>query len=429
MNLACFGINYQTATLALRERFALSEANLTPALQDLQKQLGHETEVVLISTCNRFELYTSASDFSAVHAWIVNYFKLEREEFIPFLYTKTAKDLLEHAIRVASGLDSMVVGEAQILGQMKCAYAQGGQVGTVGQALGHLFPFVFAVAKRIRTETLIGQGSVSIAHTAVKVALQHFTSFDELKILLIGAGTTMMLVSKHLVDYDAKAVLLANRSLERAEDLAQRCNAHPILIRDIPEYLADIDLVISSTASQLPLLGKGMIERVMKQRSDRPLLIIDLAVPRDVEPEVAELANVTLCNIDDLQNLVETNKQERRTAVAEAEAIITEELGYFEVWQNALHSVPMICAYRQHMEKIRDQELTQALNELKLGRDPALVMQDFARKLTNKFIHHPSVEIRKASSDGRLDLLAWSQQLLGIQANESIDRSETAELS
>lgn len=428
MKLLCCGINHRTASIAIREHFALSEATLMPALKDLQTALQQQ-EAMLVSTCNRLELYALAESQQAIVAWLAEYFDISLEKLQPLLYFKYDQQVVEHAIRVASGLDSMILGEPQILGQMKCAYAQAGEVGCIGQSLGHLFPFVFSVAKRIRTETEIGRSPVSVASTAVNLAKQQLQDLTRCNVLLVGAGETMELAAEHLVTFGVNNIWVANRTPERAEVLAEKFNAKSIVIRDIPNHLADIDIIISSTASQLPLIGKGLVERVMKQRTGKPMFIIDIAVPRDVEPEVKDITDVCLYNIDDLQNIVIQNKKSRGAASQQAEQIVAEELKNYAQRMAALDSVPAICAYRQHMENIRDTELKKAMTDLHLGKDPELVVNDLARVLTNKLMHNPSVEMRKASSEGRADLLQWSKQLLGIQANESVDSKQTGKLS
>jgi glutamyl-tRNA reductase len=424
MKLLCCGINHRTASIAIREHFALSETTLMPALQDLQNTL-QEHEAMLVSTCNRLELYALINSKDVIVNWLAAYFDISLEQLQPLLYFKYDEHVVEHAIRVASGLDSMILGEPQILGQMKCAYAQAGEAGCIGQHLGHLFPFVFSVAKRIRTETEIGHSSVSVASTAVNLAKQNIQDLSVCNVLLVGAGETMELVAEHLVAYGVNRIWVANRTSERAEVLAERYKARSIMIRDIPNHLAEIDIIISSTASQLPLIGKGLVERVMKQRMGKSMFIVDIAVPRDVEPEVMEVRNVSLYNIDDLQTIVAENKKSRDIASAQAELIVAEELKKYVQRMAALDSVPAICAYRQHMENIRDLELKKAMTDLQLGKDPELVIKDLARVLTNKLMHHPSVEMRKASSEGRTDLLQWSKQLLGIQANESVNSEQT----
>lgn len=419
MNLLCCGINHQTAAVAVRERFTLAESTLLPALQHLQTYLNDQ-EAMILSTCNRLEVYTSATSTAAIQSWIAQYFEVSEAALEPLLYVHRDLDVVQHAIRVASGLDSMVLGEPQILGQMKCAYAQAGEIGSIGQQLGHLFPFVFATAKKVRTETRIGHNPTSVAYVAVNLAKQIFTEVTQAKVLLIGAGETIALAMQHLLELGVTNILVANRTLERAQTLAMQFNAQGIMIGDIPEHMAEVDIIITSTASQLPIIGKGLMERVMRQRPEKPMFIVDIAVPRDIEPEVAELSNVHLYNIDDLKNLVAENKKERDAAAVQAEQLIIDELLQFQRWQASMDSVPAICAYRQQVEQIRDDEVQKALEALQQGKAVDVVLAELARNLTNKLMHNPSVEMRKASSEGRQDFLQWSKQLLGIPLNESI---------
>lgn len=424
MKLLCCGINHQTASIVVRERFSLAATELLLALQDLQRHFGEHdmmAEIVIVSTCNRFEIYSFLKSPDLLIKWLANYFKAPVSDIVALLYVKCDQEVVQHAMRVAAGLDSMIIGESQILGQMKCAYAQAGEMGLVGQQLGHLFTFVFSAAKKIRSETAISHHPVSIAYAAVVLAKKVITAITEANILLIGAGETIELAAEHLSESGAKNIIVANRTLTRAEKLAKRFDAKNILIGNIPDYIADIDIIITSTASQLPLIGKGLIERAMQVRAARPLFIVDIAVPRDVEPEVAEIENVHLYNIDDLKNVVEENKKQRQQAALEAEKMILVELENFQRWEDALESVPTICAYRQHVEQVRDTEVQKALNALAQGKTVEQVIHNLARGLTNKLMHNPSVEMRKASSEGRDDLLQWSKQLLGIQAHETLN--------
>jgi len=420
MTLLCCGINHQTASIDVRERFSIPPNQLLGVLQDLQKYLG-EHEVMILSTCNRFEIYTILQSSEKLFEWLAVYFEMPLDDISALFYVKRDNDVVKQAMRVAVGLDSMIVGEPQIFGQMKCAYAQAGEMGLIGQRLGHLFTFVFAATKRIRTQTAIHHYPVSVAYAAITLAKTVIPAISDAKILLIGAGETIELAAEYLSELGGKHIIVANRTLSHTQKLAERFQAKNIVIGNIPDYIFDIDIMITSTASQLPLIGKGLIERAMNGRSKRPLFIVDMAVPRDVEPEVADIEQVYLYNIDDLENVIEENKRQRQFAAAEAEKMIFSELENFQRWQDSLDSIPAICAYREHMEQVRDAEVQKALNALAQGKAVETVIHELARSLTNKLMHNPSVGMRKASSEGRDDLLQWSRQLLGIPLNETLN--------
>ena len=406
--LHIFGFNHQSAPIAVRENLLLGMEQAFAVLP----QISELDELVALSTCNRTELITVAADADQVRQWFTAQPAANWQQYAYQLHDREA---LRHLLRVACGLDSMVLGEPQILGQMKGAFAQAASLGNIGNYLGHLFPFVFSTAKKIRSTTGISANSVSVAYTAVSLAKNIFADLQQATILLVGAGETINLVAQHLYDIPVKNIMIANRSVEKSAMLADKMQAKTLRIGEIPQILPQIDIIISSTASQLPILGKGLFERVIKLRKHKPIFIVDLAMPRDVEPEVGALNDVYLYNLDDLQNVVQQNLQHRERAAQQAEGIIEAEIEHFLHWQNSLKSVPAICAYRQKMEQIRDAEIGKALKALQQGKTIADVIERLACDLTQKFMHAPTVEMRKAGYDGRFKLLEWAKQLLQVK--------------
>jgi glutamyl-tRNA reductase len=317
-------------------------------------------------------------------------------------------------LRVASGLDSMVLGEPQILGQMKDAYSAATEAGTVGKLLSKLFQHTFSVAKQVRTDTAIGSSPVSVAFAAVSLARQIFGDLNGLTALLIGAGETIELAARHLHENNVGRMIIANRTLARAQTLAAEFDAYAISLGDIPAHLAEADVIISSTASQLPILGKGSVERALKLRKHKPMFMVDIAVPRDIEPEVDELDDVYLYSVDDLKDIIEENMASRREAARQAEEIIDTQVSHFMSWLQSLDAVDTLRAYRESAELQRDEMLNKARARLACGNDPEQVIQELATQLTNKLIHQPSVQMRQASMNGRQELLDAARELFSL---------------
>jgi len=317
---------------------------------------------------------------------------------------------------VASGLDSLVLGEPQILGQMKSSYAVAREAGALGKNLHDVFQRVFAIAKRVRSETAIGENPVSVAYAAVTLAQQIFSDLKQDTALLIGAGETIELVARHLRNQGIDRLIIANRTLKNARALSQELNAEAILLADIPEYLPRADIVISSTASQLPLLGKGAVETALKKRRHKPMFMVDIAVPRDIEPQVGDLADVFLYTVDDLKEVIDENKKSRQQAAEIARGIIEEGVLRYEQDQRALSSVEVIKAFRRQADRLREQELDKSLKALAAGNDPEQVLATLARNLTNKFLHQPTNEIKKAGIEGRHEALQEWKALFGLDA-------------
>ena len=422
MLLFNFGINHKTAPLALREQAAFAPEKLADALHDITRR-GGVGEATILSTCNRTELYCGINasheqDFQRVIAWFCNYHKLPNNIIGPYLYLHPQQEAVKHAFRVASGLDSMVLGEPQILGQMKEAFALAHKAGATGKILNKLFQQTFSVAKHVRTDTAIGANPVSVAFAAVTLAKQIFNKLSEQTVLLIGAGDMIELTARHLKDQEIGHIIVANRTLERARALAESYQAEAITLLEIPQRLSDADIVISCTASQLPILGKGTVESALKVRKHRPMFMVDMAVPRDIEPEVDELNDVYLYTVDDLKDVVQENMQSRQEAAKQAEKIIDQHVINFMRWIKSLDSVPTIRALRETTEAMGELELERARRKLATGEDPQQVLTQLVRALTNKFTHAPSSALSVADADGNEKLLEAARKLFNLSDSE-----------
>jgi glutamyl-tRNA reductase len=388
-SLFTLGLNHQTAPLAVRERVVFHVERLHEALAQLKR--GFAREAAILSTCNRTEVYVSADEKPTELArWLAAYHHLAAEELQPYLYTLPREQAVRHAFRVASGLESMVIGEPQILGQMKEAARAAESAGTLGSLLHRLFQRSFAVAKEVRSTTRIGAASVSMAAAAVKLAARIFPSLKDQSVLLIGAGEMIELTAIHFAAQAPARITVANRTLERAERLAARFSAQAIELRTLGERLPEYDIVVSCTASSLPILGKGLVERALRARRRRPIFMVDLAVPRDIEQEAGELDDVFLYTVDDLAGIVTANLDSRRSALEQAEAIIDAQVGQFMHWMQLREGVPLIRALRDEADAARRDELERALKALQRGEAPAQVLEALSRKLTNKLMHGPT---------------------------------------
>ena len=414
MGFLAVGINHRTAPVSLRETVSFTPEQLIPALQDLRQLPGIE-EAAVLSTCNRTEIYTNGkTDQGQVLEWLSNFHHTTPELLAEHSYSHISKEAVRHVMRVASGLDSLVLGEPQILGQMKSAYAVAQEAGTAHGLLGRMFQSVFTAAKNVRTSTAIGENPVSVAFAAVSLSKQIFSNLRSNTALLIGAGETIELVARHLKDQGIGKIIIANRTLERALRLADIFDGEAILLADIPEALHRADIVIASTASQLPILGKGAVERALKRRRHNPMFMVDIAVPRDIEPEVGDLADIYLYTVDDLRQVIEDNVRNRQEAAQEAEKLIEIGADNFLAQLRSLDAVDAVRAYRSQAETIQAQELSKALRMLESGRPPEQVLQQLARGLTNKLIHSPCVQLRQAGSKGQTDKIDWARELLEL---------------
>ncbi len=419
MAFLALGINHKTASVDIRERVAFTPEQMVEALQQLCRQQPNR-EAAILSTCNRSELYLEqeCSDPDVVLQWLADYHQLDIQQLRAAAYVHEEEAAVRHMMRVACGLDSMVLGEPQILGQMKSAYAVAREAGTIGPLLGRLFQATFGTAKTVRTDTAIGENPVSVAFAAVSLARQIFSKLDRSQALLIGAGETITLVARHLHEQGVRRIVVANRTLERASQLAEQFGAQAVLLSDIPRELVNSDIVISSTASQLPILGKGAVESALKQRRHKPIFMVDIAVPRDIEPEVGELDDVYLYSVDDLHEVIEENLKSRQGAAQAAEELVQAGTDEFMARLRELAAVDVLKAFRQQAERVRDEELGRALRLLANGTSADEALAALARGLTNKLLHVPSVQLKKLSADGRADALDLVQQLFALDEGE-----------
>ncbi|WP_043318743.1 glutamyl-tRNA reductase [Microbulbifer sp. HZ11] len=424
MPILALGINHDSAPVAVRERVAFAPEVMPSALAEARLALECP-ELAILSTCNRTEIYGEATAESVL-AWIAEYHGVPLDELTSCHYQFTDESAVRHMMRVACGLDSLVLGEPQILGQMKSAYAVARESGSVGSTLHNVFQQVFSVAKKVRTETAIGENPVSVAFAAVSLASRIFTDLREQTALLIGAGETIELVARHLLDKGVKRLIVANRTLNRAQALAEDFGAEAILLADIPEYLPRADIVISSTASQLPILGKGAVESALKQRRHRPMFMVDIAVPRDIEPQVGKLDDIYLYTVDDLRGVIDEGKRLREQAAEAADEIVNVAASAFMREHRSLRAVDSIRSYRRQAQGISKDELEKALIQLRTGGDPEQLLEQLARSLTNKLIHAPTVALRQATADGDLDRLRLVREIIGL-ADE--DRSQPTDHS
>ena len=418
MTLLALGINHKTAPVALRERVTFTPDTLDEALNSLLAQPMVQGGVVL-STCNRTELYLSVEQQENLQEqlvrWLCDYHQLGEEEVRNSLYWHHGNDAVSHLMRVASGLDSLVLGEPQILGQVKKAFSDSQRGHSLSSELERMFQKSFSVAKRVRTETDIGASAVSVAFAACTLARQIFESLSTVNVLLVGAGETIELVARHLREHNVKKLMIANRTRERAQVLADEVSAEVIALADIDARLAEADIIISSTASPLPIIGKGMVERALKARRNQPMLLVDIAVPRDVEPEVGKLPNAYLYSVDDLQNIIEKNMAQRKAAAVQAETIVVQESSEFMSWLRAQSAVSTIREYRSQAEQVRSELEERALAALQQGADPQQVMRDLAHKLTNRLIHAPTKSLQQAARDGDGERLQILRDSLGLE--------------
>lgn len=414
MTLLAIGINHQTAPVDLRERVAFAEHALPGALAALKRQPGVR-EVVLLSTCNRTELYAATEDDGkALDAWLASHPADEpamRQDLGAYLYRHEGPDAVRHLFRVATGLDSLVLGEPQILGQVKQAWASARGAGTLGGQLDRLFQQAFVTAKRARTDTRIGANPVSVASTAVRLAQASFARPGDSVALLVGAGETIELVARHLAQSKVKRLLVANRTLAHAQALASRHGGVALPLDELERHLSEADIVFSATASREPVITRAQVEAALAQRRHRPMLLMDLAVPRDIESGVAALADAFLYTIDDLERAVEENRASRREAAEAAESIVELHVSRFVEQRAASTRVAPVKRLRAHGEHARDEVLAKARHQLATGHDPAQVLEFLANTLTNRLLHAPTVALRQAALEGDHALARASEKL------------------
>jgi len=415
MELLIVGINHQTAQVSLREKVAFNPEQLGNALQDLLDH-GELTELAILSTCNRTELICIANhqNTTLIVEWLAEYHRLSLPELQQSIYTKTGNEGITHIMRVASGLDSMILGEPQILGQVKDSFTHAQVHKTIGPELHKLSQATYHVAKEVRTDTAIGENPVSVASTSVTLASQLFTDFSACNALLIGAGETIELVAQHLTNAGINDLVIANRTVENAEILAEANNGHAIDLSAVPLHLVNSDIVIASTGSQLPILGKGSVESALKQRRHKPIFMVDLAVPRDIEPEVSDLRDVYLYTIDDLEQIIDQNLSGRVEEADKAEAIISDAVRDFVEDYKSLHARDTLVRFRKKNNELKEAELVKAIQKLQRGEDPEQILKSLANQLTNKLIHTPSIQLKQAGKEGRQDLLEAIEEMFQL---------------
>ncbi|NYT65660.1 glutamyl-tRNA reductase [Alcaligenaceae bacterium] len=414
-----FGLNHVSAPVAVRERVSFPADLLKPALDGLRSAFGSSVkEAAILSTCNRTEIYCAADPIVSENlpAWLADFNRVEAGSLRPHLYRHQQNDAVRHAFRVASGLDSMVLGEPQILGQMKDAVRAADDAGSLGTLLHQLFQRTFSVAKEVRSQTAIGAHSVSMAAAGVRLAERVLGDLSQANVLFIGAGEMIELCATHFAASQPKHMVVANRTLERAETLASRFVAQTMKLSEIPEKIHEFDVIVSCTASTLPILGLGMVERATRLRRHRPMVMIDLAVPRDIEAEVGRLADVYLYSVDDLGRMVQSGTDARRAAVVQAEGIIETRVQNFMHWLQSRANVPAILDYRMAAEQVRLAELERARRMLARGMAPEAVIEQLAHGLTQKHTHGPLAALNRSESPERqkqlLDLLPQLQPTL-----------------
>jgi glutamyl-tRNA reductase len=412
MPLIALGLNHQTTPLALREKVALDLGQLPAALQSLRALAGVE-EAALLSTCNRTEIYAQVADGSepAITRWLGQHHGLAEGSLDNYLYLHSDGDAVRHLFRVATGLDSLILGEPQILGQVKEAWQAARDAGSLRNPLDRLFQQTFAVAKRVRTDTRIGAHPVSVAFAAVRLARQMFSELDRATVLLIGAGDTIELAARHLADAQVKRLLVANRTLEHAQALASRHGGYALPLSELERHLPEADIVISATASREPILSRAAVQDALRARKHRPMFLLDLAVPRDIASDVAQLKDVYLYTVDDLEQVIEENRASRREAAQQAEAIIDLQVEHYMAWWRAQGRQDALKKLRAHGESTRNELLAQARQQLAAGQDASEVLDLLAHQLTNKLLHAPTIALRQAALTGDADLLRAAERL------------------
>jgi glutamyl-tRNA reductase len=417
MQLYALGLNHHTAPLSIRERLSFQPERLDDALLDLTRASAVR-EAAILSTCNRTELYFASEQPQQAADWLADFHRLPLNEVSPYLYSYPQRDAVRHVFRVASGLDSMVLGEPQILGQVKEAARRADEAGTLGMLLHKLFQNTFAVAKEVRSTTAIGANTVSMAAAAVQLAGRIFERIADQRVLFIGAGEMIELCAAHFAAAKPKLMAVANRTEARAQVLASRFNAEVMRLDVIGEMLPRFDIVVSWTAAPLPIVGLGMVERAVRARRHRPIVMVDLAVPRDIEPEIAKLDDVFLYTVDDLAQVVDAGLESRQQAVIEAEEIIKLRVDGFLHWIQARDAVPTIRALRQHAEALRATEMERAMRLLAKGEDPRAVLDALSQGLTKKLLHGPTRYLHQSEGEHQADASHLVKKLFNLDPHE-----------
>ncbi|MGB0712575.1 MAG: glutamyl-tRNA reductase [Gammaproteobacteria bacterium] len=415
MPLLAIGLNHKTAPVDIREQVAFGPEHIADALRQLRDAPGVE-ETAILSTCNRTELYVhSASDNpAAVIDWISRFHHLPREKVAPYLYIHDNETMVRHMLSVASGLDSMVLGEPQILGQIKDAYRKAQENGVLGALLEKLFQHTFSVAKQVRTDTAIGSSPVSMAFAAVSLSKQIFGELTDQTALLVGAGETIELAARHLHESGLERMIVANRSVDRARDLAAQFQGYAIGLGEIDAHLAEADIVIASTASPDPLITKAMAKQAIKRRKHAPIFMVDLAVPRDIESDCSDLQDIYLYTVDDLEQVVQEGMKSRQEAAEEAREIVETQAAHYMGWMRSLEAVDTIRDFRERSHAARDEVLDKAQRLLRNGKSAEEALEFLANTLTNKLTHAPCIQLRKAMEQGQADYVDLARDLLDL---------------
>ncbi len=419
MSIVTIGINHTTAPVAIRERIMFGPDVIVAGLRSLC-DLDGINEGVILSTCNRTEIYCQSDhgEIESVQNWLSEFHDITLNDISPYLYSYVDDQAIYHLLAVSCGIDSMVIGEPQILGQVKSAYQTSCDVGHTGKILGRLFQHAFTTAKQVRTDTAIGDSPVSIAFAAVSLARQIFSDISKQTALLIGAGEAIELAARHLNQHGIGKIIVANRTLEKAKQLASQFKGEAIGLTELSSRLSNADIVITSTASPLPIIGKGMIERALKVRKRRPIFMVDIAVPRDIEPEAKNLRDIYLYNVDELEVVINETLQTRAKAAEQAHEIINFHVNEFIDWLGSLDAVDVIAEYRASAEMLRDQVVDKAQRMLESGKEPQEVIDFLAKTLTNKLLHTPSIQLRNAGSLGKHDLLEAANTLFQLRVRK-----------
>jgi glutamyl-tRNA reductase len=412
------GLNHHTAPVSLRERVSVAETQQEQMLTQIVQLPGIE-QAVLLSTCNRTEIYclTDPQHEHTLAQWFASFNGIEPETLNGHLYSHFGIDAVKHVFRVASGLDSLILGEPQILGQVKQAWSLAKQQNTIRGDLDRLFQQTFAMAKRVRTETQIGAHPVSVAYASVKLARQLFSQLEQASVLLIGAGETIELAAQHLASAKVKRLMIANRTLEHAQTLATRYGGFALPLSEFPKHLAEADIVISATASEHAIVSKTDIARALQQRKHKPMLLIDLAVPRDIEPDIALLEDIYLYTVDDLEHVLEESRASRQQAAVQAQSIIDIQAEHFFAQLNALEHQSSALKIRARVEQIRDVQLDKARQALARGDSVDEELETLAYQLSNKFMHKPSTALKQAALEGNINLLKAAEQLFDVDSD------------
>lgn len=429
MPVSILGINHKTAPVDIREKVAFSPESIGDSLQRLKSHTQLD-EVAIISTCNRMEIVFRSEVNNAdeiaqqlqadkVTHWLADFHELKIDQVQNFTYYHSGQSAIRHIMRVACGLDSMVLGEPQILGQVKDAYGYANHAGTIGLYLNRLFQQTFSLAKQVRTDTQIGESAVSVAYAAVTLAKRIFADFKPINALFIGAGETIELAARHLSRQGVTNMHMANRTVERAQNLADEFKATAYGLSSLPELVAQADVIISSTASPVPIIGKGLMEKAIKQRRHRPVFMVDLAVPRDIEPEVSELNDVYLYTVDDMQDVIKENLKVRQEAAQEAKDIIEVHGQKYVNWLQSLSAVSMLKDFRAQVDEIKNNELNRSIAKLNGQEGVEQVLTEFANRLAQKFMHAPSKLIREAGESKQQQILEVIAQTFDLKSKEN----------